>query len=605
MKTTLSSSARRVLSAGLFTAVVLAGAASAQQAIFDFPTAPMVTREDSLFVNLAKEYFAWSYSVNPVSATYNGVHDFDGELPDLSPEATVQRETMTAHTLQELVSDIDQSHLSTVHRYDYEILKRHLEESLFNMRELRAWEKSPIYYTELCGGSVRSLVSRDFAPWDVRLRSVILRLRKFPGLIDQAEANLKSSPRVFTEVAVKQNAGCISYIENDLLKTAAYAPQLEESLRAATQVAVGALKSYGDWLEKGLLPRSGADPWMGKELYEKKLLYAIGPGESSAELVTRARKRYEEVRGEAISLARKIHAELFPGQERGEGAAADEEMAREVFAEIAKHHVKAEQQAEQCREILARLDRYIREKDIITLPPENTLEVQWTPEFERGVAAGGLESPGALERNLKSFFYVAPVPDDWTEEQKESYLREYNDYMQQIFCIHEALPGHYVNGWYSNQFPSLVRALLSSGTFLEGWAVYSEKMMLDEGYADFDPRLALSRLKWNLRVIINTIIDVGLHTRTMTEQEALDLMIHGGFQEESEARNKIVRASVTSVQLTTYFVGVEGMWRIERLYRDKMKDKFSRKAFNEKVLSFGNPPLDLLEEMMLAEEPQK
>ena len=594
-----------VVLAGLVLFCGLAGSSSAQQGIFNFPTAPTVTKDDSLFVSLAKEYFAWSYSASPVSATYNGIHDFDGELPDLSPQAMATQETMTSHALQELLEDVDRSNLSPIHRYDHTILTRHLQESMFRMKEIREWETSPISYTELCGGAIRSLLSRDFAPWDVRLNSVILRLRQFPRLVAQAKANLKSSPRVFTEVAIKQNAGCISYIEGDMLKTATYAPQLEESLRAASQVAIEALKSYGEFLEKDLLPRSGADPWIGKELYEKKLRYGLESDMTSEELVALAWKRYEEVRGQAIVLSRQIHAELFPGHKHGEGAAADEEIAREVFSEIAKNHVKAEEQVAQCKGYLADLERFIREKDIITLPDKLALDVEWTPEFERGVAAGGLESPGPLEGNLKSFFYVAPVAPDWTEEQKESYLREYNDYMQQIFCIHEALPGHYVNGWYSNQFPSLVRALLGSGPFVEGWAVYSEKMMLDAGYTGPDPKLELSREKWVLRVIINTIIDVGLHTRTMTEQEALDLMIHGGFQEESEARNKIVRASVTSVQLTTYFVGVEGLWQLERLYKEKVGDKFDRKAFNERLLSFGNPPLDLLKEMVLAEEPKE
>jgi len=585
----------------LFLTFALAGSLLAQEGIFTFPTASVVTKEDSAFVSLAKKYFAWSYSVNPVGATYNGVHEFDGELGDFGPQAMKEEEETTSDVLEELLA-IEPSRLSTVHRYDCVILKRHVEETLFRMREIKVWETSPLFYTDLCGGAIRSLLSREFAPLDVRLRSVMLRLHQFPGLIAQAKTNIKSSPRVFAEVAIKQNAGCISYIENHLLKATVYAPQLEDSVRAASQVAIEALRSYEDYLEKDLLPRSDADHRIGKELYEKKLRYALESDISSEQLVARAWKRYEEVRGQAIALSRKIHAELFPKHEHGEGTVADEEIAREVFAEIAKNHVRADEMVEQCRGFLADLDRFIREKNLITLPAEEMLDVEWTPEFERGVAAGGLESPGPLEGNLKSFFYVAPVPEDWTEEQRESYLKEYNYYMQQIFCIHEALPGHYVNGWYSNQFPSLVRALLSSGPFVEGWAVYSEKMMLDAGYANADPRLELSRLKWFLRVIINTIIDVGLHTRTMTEEEALDLMIHGGFQEESEARNKIVRASVTSVQLTTYFVGVEGIWEIERLYKERMKDKFDRKAFNERLLSFGNPPLDLLKEMMLAEE---
>lgn len=580
---------------------LLAAAGGAQESIFGFPTAAMVTPTDSAFVSLANKYFAWHFSVSPVSATYAGIHDYDGRLNDMNPSTLAEEERTTRMYLDEL-RRIDPSGLSQVHYYDYLILKNRLERSIFMQEEIRSWERSPLVYTDITGSAIRSLLSREFAPWDVRLGNVILRLRQFPRLLEQAKDNIKSSPGVFTEVATKQNAGCISYIETELAKAAEYAPGLRDSVKAASAIAIEALQAFGEFLERDLLPRSDADYRLGKKLYDKKFGYVLDSDVTPEELVAQAWKRYAEVRAEAIELSRELHDELFQGHTHGNDPSDDEEIAREVFAEIAKDHVKAEEQLAQCKGFLITLEDFIREKDLITLPVDEKLEVEWTPEFERGVAAGGLESPGPFERNLKSFFYVAPAPEDWSAEQKESYLREYNDYMQQIFCIHEALPGHFVQGWYENQFPSLVRALLGSGPFVEGWAVYSEQMMLDAGYADYDAKLQLSRHKWLLRVIINTIIDVGLHTGSMSEEEALDLMIHGGFQEESEARNKIVRASVSSVQLTTYFAGVEGVLEIERLYRKKVGDSFNQKAFNEKLLSFGAPPLRLLKKMMLEEE---
>jgi len=575
------------------------------EAISSFPTASMVTRADTSFVELAKKYFAWSYSVSPVHATYNGLHEFDGELDDLSPAAIKKQQDTTVEFLKQL-TNLKPSELSTTHHYDYLILKDHLEYELFNMREIRMWENSPLFYTEITGGAVRSLLSREFAPLEVRLKSVISRLHQFPRLIEQAKANIKSSPRIATETAVRQNEGCISYIEQDLRKTASLSPVLEESVRTASEVAAEALKSFGEYLERDLLPRSTADYRLGKELYAKKLRYALQADTETDELVAHAWKRYEEVRREAVQLSRRIHEEMvregrFKNHVHKQGVAADEEIAREVFAEMAKDHVKAEELLDQCKQYCVDLENFIREKDLVTLPTDETLEVEWTPEFERGVADGGLESPGPFEANQKAFFYVAPVHAEWTDEQKESFLREYNDYLEEIFCIHEALPGHYVQGWYANRFPSLVRAMLGSGPFVEGWAVYSEQMMLDAGYKGGDLKLQLSELKWLLRVIINAIIDPGLHTGTMTEKEALDLMIHGGFQEESEARGKIVRASLTSTQLPTYFVGVEGIRDIEKLYRKTTGDRFSQKEFNEKLLSFGAPPLKYLKEMMLEE----
>jgi len=575
------------------------------EAISSFPTASMVTKADTAFVELARKYFTWRYSNDPVSATYIGLHEFDGRLDDLSPEAIKKQEETTAGFLKEL-SNLKPSELSKTHRYDYFILTDHLERDLFQMREIKTWEKSPLFYTEMAGGAIRSLLSREFAPLDVRLTNVVSRLHQFPRLVEQAKANIKSTPRINTETAIKQNAGCISYIEEDLKKTATSSPALAESVRVASEIAVKALKSFGTYLETDLLPRSNADYRIGKELYGRKLRFTLQADTDTDELVGTAWKRYEEVRKEAIGLSRKIHEDMvfegrFKNHAHGEGAAADEDIAREVFSEIAKDHAVSDGLLDQCKQYCGELERFIREKDLITLPTDEKLEIEWTPEFERGVADGGLESPGPFDPKQAAFFYVAPVHQEWTEAEKESFLREYNDYLEQIFCIHEALPGHYVQGWYSNQFPSLVRAMLDSGPFVEGWAVYSEQMMLDAGYRGGDPKLQLSELKWLLRVIINAIIDPGLHTGTMTEKEATDLMIHGGFQEEREARGKIVRASLTSTQLPTYFVGVEAIRNIEKLYREKTGNKFNQKEFNEKLLSFGAPPLKYLKEMMLEE----
>ncbi|MCX5800203.1 MAG: DUF885 domain-containing protein [Candidatus Eisenbacteria bacterium] len=583
----------------------IVASSTAPEAILAFPTAATVTKADSYFVTLAKDYFAWDCENHPVHATYIGVHDFDGELDDVSPVAIKKEEKATAEFLKKLLS-FDPSELSATHRYDYVILKDHLEYELFSMRELKEWEKSPLAYTDIAGGAIRSLLSRDFAPLDVRLRAVISRLDKFPRLLEEAKANIKSSSRVATETAARQNEGLISYIEEDVRRTASLAPALEESVRVASDVATEALESFGTYLEKDLLPRSTADYRLGKELYAKKLRYALGGDVTTDELVAKARKRYEEVRKEAIQLSRKIHDDMvregrLKNHVHGQGVAADEEIAREVFSELAKDHAEADGLLDQCKQYCAQLESFIRKKDIIALPANQKLDVEWTPEFERGVADGGLESPGPFDANQKAFFYVAPVHEEWTKEEKESFLREYNDYLEMIFCMHEALPGHYVQGWYANRFPSLVRAMLENGAFVEGWAVYSEQMMLDAGYGAGDPKLQLSELKWLLRVIINAIIDPELHTGAMTEKEAIDLMIHGGFQEEREANGKIVRASLTSTQLTTYFVGVDGIRDIERLYRKKMGENYSQREFNEKLLSFGSPPLKYLKEMMLEE----
>jgi uncharacterized protein (DUF885 family) len=580
--------------------LLFAVAPSAQESILSFPTGSMVTKSDSMFVELSKRYFAWHFSVNPVSATFNGVHEFDGEMNDLSPAGIDEEQKTAARFLDEL-SDIPLSDLSPLHRYDYLILRDHVRRKLFSLSELRAWENSPLFYTQLVGGSIRSLLSRDFAPWDVRLKNAVSRLGELPELLAQAKVNLKSPSRINTETAIRQNAGCISLIEGDLKKAGGNCPELQPSLEKASEVAVQALESFGAYLEQELLERSTVDYRLGQELYTKKLAHTLNSDVVPEELASMAWQEYKEVRKEIIEISRKLHGELYGEQAAQEADKTDNEIAREVYSKIAEDHCEPDELLERCKEYLAELELFIREQDLITLPLGEELEMEWTPEFERGIAIAGLESPGPLDKGLKTFFYVAPVPEDWSDEQVESYLREYNDYLLKILCIHEGLPGHYVQGAYANRFPSLVRAVLGSGVFVEGWAVYTERMMLAAGYGGGDPRLKLSQLKFYLRAVINTIIDVGLHTGTMTEEEALELMINGGFQEESEARGKIVRASLTSTQLVTYFVGLQGVVEIERLYREKHGSSFTPKAFNERLLSFGSPPLAYLKEMVLEE----
>ncbi|UCF77912.1 MAG: DUF885 domain-containing protein [Candidatus Eiseniibacteriota bacterium] len=583
----------------LLASLLLVSVSGAQESIYSFPVGSLSTAGDSGFVELSKRYFAWHFSMSPVSATFNGVHEFDGQLDDVSPAAFQKKTEMLGRFLDEL-SGLDLSGLSTLHRYDCLILRDNIERRLFSLEELREWERSPLFYTQLAGGSIRSLLSRDFAPWDARLEDAISRLKEFPRLLEQARANLKSPARIDTETAIKQNAGCISLVTGDLKKAGQNAPGLRDSLESASRVAVEALESFGEYLEKELLERSTADYRLGKELYARKLSHVLHSEATPEELVSRARAEYEAVREEIVRISRELYVEFF-GKEPAQEGLTDQQVARAVYSRIADVHCQPDELLDECRKCLAELESFIREKDIITLPEGEKLEMEWTPEFERGVAIAGLESPGPLDRGLPTFFYVAPVPEDWSNEQVESYLREYNDFLLRILCIHEGLPGHYVQGAYANRFPSLVRAVVGSGPFVEGWAMYSERVMLAAGYGDGDPRLKLSQLKFYLRAVINTIIDVGLHTGTMTEEEALDLMINGGFQEESEARGKIVRASLTSTQLVTYFVGLQGIVELERLYREKLGDRYTQKGFNDKLLSFGSPPLQYLKKMMLGE----
>jgi uncharacterized protein (DUF885 family) len=280
-------------------------------------------------------------------------------------------------------------------------------------------------------------------------------------------------------------------------------------------------------------------------------------------ILAAAEREYVAVRAEMVRLARDLWPVWCPGR-----ALPDDEgrLVRDVLDAVAAEHPDAADLLDFCRVENARIEAFCVERDLIGLADE-PLEIRWTPVFLRAFGGAMLSSPGPLDRGQKAFFAITPMPDGWTDEQRESNLREDNDRMLRLLTIHEAVPGHYLQGGYANRCPSLVRAIFASGLFAEGWAVYITQVMMDLGYGADDPALLLTHWKFYLRSITNALIDARVHCDGMTAEEAVGLMVDGGFQEEAEARAKFDRARLSSTQLSTYFAGSLEMWDIEREVR--------------------------------------
>lgn len=249
--------------------------------------------------------------------------------------------------------------------------------------------------------------------------------------------------------------------------------------------------------------------------------------------------------------------------------------------------------------IIRELEIFITDHNLLTLDPSQPLEIRETPEYERGISVASLEAPGPLETNMKTFYNVTPIPSDWTPVEVESFLREYNNWSLVDLSMHEGIPGHYVQLYYSKRNPSVVRSVFASGPMVEGWAVYAERFMTDEGFKNNDPRMKLICMKWYIRAVMNAILDNKIHAGKMTEREAMEFMIKEGFQEEREAAGKWKRANLTSAQLSTYFVGFQEIWDLREAYKKKMGEKYSLREFNETFLSFGSPSVKYIREMML------
>jgi uncharacterized protein (DUF885 family) len=554
------------------------------------------------FHELTNDVLAGYFRHNPVFATEMGEHAHDGLWPDLTEAGRQARLAWLADTSARLQA-LDPASLSRDDAIDRRILLEQLEASRFSEESLREETWSPISYVYLFGNGLFLLLARGFAPLDERLRSVASRLRGLPTALDGARETLAAGgprpvSRFHAEKAVERIVGITDLARSALEE----AKQLEDTalrdeVSAAADEAIAAVEAFTAWLRDELLPGATGDFRLGPELYAAKFRHALKTDMTPDELERRAASAFEEARAEMVRLAR----ELWP-QWKGEEPQPDDEgqLVRAVLDAIATEHPAEDELLDYCRAENARIETFIAESDLIGLADE-PMQIVWTPEFLRAFGGAMLIPPGPLDKGLDSFFAITPMPDDWSPERKESYLREDNARMLRLLTIHEAVPGHYLQLAYANRSSSLVRAVFSSGVFAEGWAVYVTQVMMDVGYGADDPALMLTHWKFFVRSMTNTLMDIRIHAGSMDKAEAMQLMVEGGFQEEGEATNKWDRARLSSTQLCEYFLGSVGMHDLEAEARRRAEaagQEFVYRPFLESVLAHGTPSMPVIRELL-------
>ena len=562
----------------------------------------------ALVQDTIREYFAHS----PVQATTVGIHDHDDRWPDLSAQGRRDHAAFLRGTLERF-QRLDPATLSREEGIDRQVLTYYLEGDLFAIEDLSDLTWNPMSYVYVGGDGLFALLAREFAPREVRLASAAARMRGLPALLDQARENLterrhgpegsgtrREVSRTHTEKALKTMPGVA-----DLARTAAAEAEelgdeeLRRSVQAAARLAVEAVDAYTDWLEQELLPRATGDFRLGPELYDQKFRHFLKSEVTPDQLEARAQASYDEMRAEMLRLARALWPEWIGSEPMPDD---ENQLVRRVLDTIAAHHPGADELLDYCRAENGRIEAFVRERDLVGLADE-PMQIIWTPPFLRAFGGAMLIPPGPFDRGLDSFFAITPMPPDWTDAQRESYLRENNSRQLRLLTIHEAVPGHYLQLAWSNRSPAVVRTAFQSGVFAEGWAVYVTQVMMDVGYGADDPALMLVHWKFYLRAVINTLIDIGIQARGMGEDEAMRLMVEGGFQEHSEAANKWDRARLSSTQLCEYYLGAVEMTDLEHEARRRAADsgdEFVYRPFLESVLSHGTPPMPILREMLAA-----
>ncbi|HEX5222952.1 MAG TPA: DUF885 domain-containing protein [Verrucomicrobiae bacterium] len=556
----------------------------------------------------------------PVDATALGDHRYDNLLDDISKEARAGWLKQTRATLKELPKQVDYKKLSRAGQVDYEIFKQDLERDIWLTENFRPFEEDPRTYGRYISDSVYQLLTQSTLPAETNVANCIARMKEIPRAIATAKQTLTRPPKQHLETAIRQNRGAISFYETEIFELAAAAltnapggshpsplvplpvegrGKLVAELKSASGPVVAALKDYQQFLEKEVMPRATGEWRIGKKKFAKKLELVLDAGMTADQVLADAEVEYARVRQDMYMVSRQLWSQYFPRQ----ALPPDDENGRretiaKVIAAVSQEHGKPEDLLKNTQATVAEIKKFIRERNILALPEPDLCQVVEMPEFKRGNSIAYMENAPPLDPKAASIYAISPPPSDWDAAKVKSYLEEYNEHMLQILTIHEAYPGHYVQLEYANRNPSLIRRVLSSGVYVEGWAVYTEQTMLDQGYGERDLRLRLMQQKFYLRAVVNTILDHKMHCQNMTDDEAMKLMVDGAFQSEGEARLKVIRAKQSSTQLSTYFVGRMAHYRLRQSVEREMGDKFTLASFHEAVLNEGSIPVKYLPEVV-------
>lgn len=562
-------------------------------------TALIAQEADAKLESFFKAYLDDNFRLRPLEATRLGDHRFDSQLEELTPEARARWLELTRKTLAELPQKVEYTKLSRNGQIDFEIFQHSLKFDEWLTQNTHPYEEDPRIYNGYINDSIYLLLAQSSLSLETNVANCIARMALIPKVVAAAKQNLKNPPRVHTETAIRQNRGAIGFYEKDIFDFAGKTRQLA-ALKAAAAPVAAALKDYQKFLENDLLPRANGEWRLGNEKFAQKLDLELDAAVNADQVMADAQTEFDRVEREMYVIARQLWSRYFARQP----LPPDDQNGRRTTVRkgcdaIAKEHCRPDELTAEMKRRVAALKKFITANDILRLPEPDHCQVVEMPEFKRGNSTAYMDAPPPLDPNGTGQLAVSPPPHDWDARRISSYLEEYNNHMLDILAIHEGYPGHAVQLEYMNRSP-LIRKVLQSGVYIEGWAVYTEQTMVDQGYGNGDLALRLSQLKFYLRAVANTILDHKMHCSNLSDEEALDFLMNGCFQSEGEAKLKIIRSKQSSCQLSTYFVGRMAHYRLRQQIERELGDRFSLSKYHQAVLEPGAVSVKYLPELVRA-----
>lgn len=536
---------------------------------------------------LVDEYFEQYFKLNPTQGTSVGFHQYDSQLEDYSRKGVEQQITFAKSFLAKL-EQFDSKQLPFEERQDYELVMNNLKSTLLSLENIRGWENNPDQYSSGLTQSAFSIMSRKFAPPEERLRSLVEREKQMPAALAAGKANLKNPPRVYTEVAIQQLPGNVSFFQHDVPEAFEDVkdPSLLAAFKTTNDAVIAALQDYGDFLKKDVLPVSKGDFRIGAENYRKKLLYD--------EMVDIPIDRLLQIGYDDLhrnqQWFKKVAAQIDP-----------KKSIEQVKGELDADHPQPDKLLQTFRDDLTGIKQYLIDKHIVTVPSPVLPIVQETPPFARALTFASMDTPGPYEKVAKEAFFNVTLPEpDWSKERVESFMGQFNRSTMISVAVHEVYPGHYVQFLWVPSAPSKVRKLLGCGSNAEGWAHYSEQMMLDEGYGNGDPMLRLGQLQDALLRDARYIVGISMHTGRMSFEQAVQFFQKEGYQTSEVAEVETKRGTSDPTYLV-YTLGKLEIMKLRADYQKKMGDKFNLQDFHDTFLKQGFPPIKIVRETMLGE----
>jgi uncharacterized protein (DUF885 family) len=556
--------------------------------------------QDAEFEGVAEEYVKTYLAAHPLHGTALGFHEYDGKISDYSRLA-LDAELSRLRRFDDRLAKFDPAKLSPRQSIDFRILQAAVKRELFEMQDMSVFERNPMVYAR--AGDVNVYIKRNFAPLEDRVRSLVAIESQIPNILIAARTNLDEKlPKPFIELAIQIARGSADFLRKDLV--AAVSGVKDEQLRVAFQTAnrkaANALSDYATWLEREKLPKATLDFALGEEKFGRFL--------AQTELVNLPPQKVLDIGMAQLKAEQEAFAEAAKKIDPNKPAI-------EVFKQIQSEHPASDKLIPDISKDLDKLRKYVVSRRLVGIPSEIRAKVKETPQYLRATSFASMDTPGPFEkRATEAYYYVTPTEEDWPEQEKQEWLTAFNYYTSDIVSIHEVYPGHYVQDLHLTASPaSKVEKIFGSYAFIEGWAHYCEKMMIDEGFGspsnsspseDDVKRAAKYRMAQADEALLRLCrlcVSIKVHTQNMSIDEATKFFQDNCYYEQKPARQEAMRATFDPGYLN-YTLGKLQILKLRDDYKAQQGDDFSLQKFHNELLNHGMPPIRLLREIMLKDK---